>query len=295
MTKLMGQQLEFASHLTYTFVMTAARLSLLLLYRRVFRVRINWFRIAWWCCVAFTSLYFIALFIGNLIQCTPRPMSTLWTAPTLCLPRKLRAAIMGYMNAAIDLAILTLPTRMLWTLQIARKQKIAIGGVFGLGLMYVCVYGRGHVVVRLQSYRGVVVSLFRAVYATNKGMVLKGTFLYTTMLTRSLHADIISHRRSCRFRHLEYYRTSGCYHLCLPSLLDSSRLPHDQFLPFRLWSRRLESDTTERTPTPQGMAIFTATAPASAFSRKKRHLGVHLYPHTIEVSPGALPIAGGIS
>lgn len=131
-------KLVFASQVTYTFIMATARISLLFLYRRIFNLRLLWFRIAWWCCTAYVSLYCIVQFIGYVAQCRPRPTQNSPTDPNinLCGHRGLQVAVMGYNNAAIDLVILVLPIRMVWTLQMTRRQKVAVGGVFALGLMY---------------------------------------------------------------------------------------------------------------------------------------------------------------
>lgn len=117
--------------------MTTARLSLLFLYRRIFNLRLFWFRLAWWCCIVIVSLYCITLVVDDVVQCKTTPLHAGTTDLKLCWHRELQAAIMGYLNAAIDLTILVLPIRMVWILQMERRQKMAIGGVFGLGLMYV--------------------------------------------------------------------------------------------------------------------------------------------------------------
>ena len=46
-------------------------------------------------------------------------------------------ALMGFLNAVIDLLILLLPIRMVWTLQMSPKRKVAVSAIFGLGLVYV--------------------------------------------------------------------------------------------------------------------------------------------------------------
>ena len=43
--------------------------------------------------------------------------------------------IMGFLNAAIDMLILLLPIRMVWTLQMSPKRKMAVSGIFALGTM----------------------------------------------------------------------------------------------------------------------------------------------------------------
>ena len=131
-------KLELGSQLTYNFVTNLAKLSILFLYKRVFNLRLMWFRISWWCCIALVAINFLILLTVNLAQCAPHSPSELWNNRTLCGGfNKTSAVAMGFINAAIDLAILILPIRMTWRLQMPKKQKLAISSVFGLGLAYV--------------------------------------------------------------------------------------------------------------------------------------------------------------
>ena len=126
---------EFASGMTYALVTCAAKASLLMLYRRVFSLRVKWFRIAWWTNVGLNAALLITLVVLNCTQC--KPLSTIWIAPGSCIPSQTKSASTGFINAALDLALLVLPLRTVWLLQMSQKQKVAICGVFGLGLMYV--------------------------------------------------------------------------------------------------------------------------------------------------------------
>ena len=132
------RRLVFSSQLTYTFVMLTARLSILLLYKRIFSLRSLWFRIAWWFCISLTTIYGLALSLLHVMQCFPHAPSSLWENDQLCQAfQKSSAETMGFLNAVIDMAILVLPIRMTWELQMSRKRKWAVSSIFGLGLMYV--------------------------------------------------------------------------------------------------------------------------------------------------------------
>jgi hypothetical protein len=41
----------------------------------------------------------------------------------------------GVMNLVSDVGLTVLPTTFVWKLQMPRKQKIALGGLFGVGLL----------------------------------------------------------------------------------------------------------------------------------------------------------------
>ena len=108
-----------------------------MLYRRIFSLRVLWFRIAWWLNVVLVITYFAALLAGLLQQCGPVPISTLWRSPAICAPTSGTAgpAIMGFLNATLDTLILVLPIRMVWSLQMSFKQKFGVSAIFALGTM----------------------------------------------------------------------------------------------------------------------------------------------------------------
>ena len=127
-------QVEVASELTYVFLLTAARASILFLYRRVFALTTPWFRIAW-CCNLFLALgFFIALLVSLAFECAPKSIATLWNSPSDCHPSHNDPVIIGFLNALIDMLILLLPIKMVWSLQMPRRRKFAVCCIFGLGL-----------------------------------------------------------------------------------------------------------------------------------------------------------------
>ena len=126
---------KLSSTLLYFFCITAARISVLLLFKRVFNFRVKWFKVAWWFCMVLTLSYCFAYVVMNLAQCSPHPLSSVWTKPWLCKDQPGSATAGGFLNAAIDTTLLILPIRMVWTLQMTKRQKVAISGVFALGFM----------------------------------------------------------------------------------------------------------------------------------------------------------------
>ena len=132
---LISVQTEFASQITYSSVTCIVKISLLMLYRRIFSLRAKWFQIAWWTNVGLVGVLFIVFIALTCTQC--KDLSTIWDSSGSCIPDQTMIATSGFINAVIDSAILVLPLRMVWLLQMDRKQKVAICGVFGLGLMCV--------------------------------------------------------------------------------------------------------------------------------------------------------------
>ena len=107
-----------------------------MLYRRIFSLRVRWFRIAWWINTIVAILNGILLLIFGLTLCAPHPPSYAWHHLGSCREDPTSIAPMGFVNAATDFSILLLPIRMCWSLQLSRKRKFGLFIVLGLGLMY---------------------------------------------------------------------------------------------------------------------------------------------------------------
>lgn len=108
-----------------------------MLYRRIFSLRVRWFRIGWWINTIVAILNGLVLLVFGLTACTPHPPSYAWHHLGSCREGPASIAPMGVVNAATDFAILLLPIRMCWSLQLSRKRKLGLFIVLGLGLMYV--------------------------------------------------------------------------------------------------------------------------------------------------------------
>ena len=79
--------------------------------------------------------FLASLFIGFFVQCLPYALRFLWEDPMKCNRSARGAQISGIVNIFIDITILISPLPMVWGLQMSKKQKIAVSGVFMLGLM----------------------------------------------------------------------------------------------------------------------------------------------------------------
>ena len=128
--------MEMASQVTYNLLITSARLSVLLLFRRIFSLAKRSFRIAWWSCTALTLAYCVALLGSFLAQCYG-----VSSDPGTCRNSESAATkapiIVGFLNIGIDLSIWILPVRMVWMLQLNVRRKVGVCAMFALGLMWV--------------------------------------------------------------------------------------------------------------------------------------------------------------
>ncbi|KAL8676911.1 MAG: hypothetical protein Q9186_006608 [Xanthomendoza sp. 1 TL-2023] len=136
--------MQLASQLVYAILMGAARASILLVYQRIFSLQIRWFRIAWWTTMAIVLAYSLVLLIVFLTQCSPHAINTLWLDPATCRQAAGYSTVRGptiggFINAAVDILVLLLPTRMVWTLQMQTKRKILVCILFAFGLLGVAV------------------------------------------------------------------------------------------------------------------------------------------------------------
>lgn len=73
---------------------------------------------------------------ASLIQCIP--LNYIWdpTVKGYCLKIPLAATILAVFNVLTDVIILVMPMPLVWQLQMGRKEKLQIMGMFLLGGLY---------------------------------------------------------------------------------------------------------------------------------------------------------------
>ncbi|KAI9041876.1 uncharacterized protein KD926_006422 [Aspergillus affinis] len=134
--KIMFQKCFFANEISYTLLVPSIKISILLLYRRIFPVRK--FQIASWIVGGLVCTWCLAVFITVLLQC--RPISLNWdkSQPGTCIDSKQFFFGNAISNLLIDVVILMMPIPMVLQLQLRTSQKLTILGIFLLG-GFVCV------------------------------------------------------------------------------------------------------------------------------------------------------------
>lgn len=110
--------------------------AILLLYLRVFSPRRgSLFDTAVRGFIFVTCAFYVAISIAKICQCLPR--ARIWDkrVPGRCLslPTLLNAS--GLFNIISDVGILLVPLKGVWNLQMSRKRKLGIYGVFTVGLV----------------------------------------------------------------------------------------------------------------------------------------------------------------
>lgn len=144
--------LIWLDQINYLIVMALAKTSTLLLYTRIFHgEQQRRFRLVCWFTMAVVGLTSVLLMIFSVIMC--RPVEYFWTRVHLLvvpgIDETAAAAAAGgkckdnrpylYANTVIsivtDMVIVVLPIRQIVGLQMARKKKVTVCALFGLGMM----------------------------------------------------------------------------------------------------------------------------------------------------------------
>ncbi|KAI4232140.1 MAG: hypothetical protein L6R40_007505 [Gallowayella cf. fulva] len=128
-------QMLWASMITYILTVTLVRISILLLYQRIFSFRA--FRIITTVLIAACIAWGLSICAANVLQChtisdafKPEVVGAL---DGRCI--NLQAMFYGTLGTGftLDLIILVLPFQQIWGLRLERRQKIELLAILGLG------------------------------------------------------------------------------------------------------------------------------------------------------------------
>ena len=130
-------KLVWAQQILYNPVIFVTKLSILLLYLRVFKPSKTTFialHVVLWANLAF---YVAATFV-EIFQCKPMRKTYLPLLEGSCMNQRDSQIASGAINVISDFAILLLPMASVWKLQVYKKGKIGLFVIFGFGL-FACV------------------------------------------------------------------------------------------------------------------------------------------------------------
>lgn len=87
--------------------------------------------------MALTAVYIVFIIISSFTVC--QPFSYFWdkSQKGRCGDQIALYMAGGIFNLLLDVTVVVLPMPMLWGLQMARRKKVGLTGVFGLGAGYV--------------------------------------------------------------------------------------------------------------------------------------------------------------
>lgn len=126
-------QLFFISQAFYKLTMNLTKMSILLLYLRIFIQK--WFRIICHVLLVIITSYMVAAFLASVFQCTPVPRAWDKTIAGKCIDITTNWYANAGFSIATDIIILALPMYPLYKTKIMMKRKVALMVVFALGAL----------------------------------------------------------------------------------------------------------------------------------------------------------------
>ena len=124
--------------MTYLAAMACARISVLLLYTRLFGIK-RAFRYTCYTLMTLVVGYSLALILVEIFQC--RPISAGWNffAPGHCASLPIVTIANGGLNILSDFAVVVAPIPLVSRLQLRRANMIGLLAIFSTGLLYVMI------------------------------------------------------------------------------------------------------------------------------------------------------------
>ncbi|KAI9641747.1 hypothetical protein NHQ30_009603 [Ciborinia camelliae] len=115
----------------YFSVVTAIKISILLMYRRIFSTSLVR---SFWTLMSLVVSWWLVGTIATCISCVPA--SRFWVGPPAggwCFNFNIYWMVMGLIEIVVDIGILVLPIGVVVGLQMPNSQKVLVGGIFLLG------------------------------------------------------------------------------------------------------------------------------------------------------------------
>lgn len=113
------------------------KISVVLLYRRLFRVK-SWFRIYSVILIVFLALWTTGFFFAKLFQCGTR-MWSFWTISAerdrICKASDPISNWFTISDVATDVVVVLSPIPVLWGIRLPVSQRLAVMGVFAMGFL----------------------------------------------------------------------------------------------------------------------------------------------------------------
>ncbi|KAK3688829.1 hypothetical protein B0T22DRAFT_407493, partial [Podospora appendiculata] len=128
--------LYWVSQITYKISLQLTKISLLLLYMRIFS-HVSWFRRLSLGLITVLVLYGFASCITGLVQCTPVARAWNYAVAGSCIQLMKFFIFNGAFALTTDVIVLLLPMPLVWRLQLPLSQKLALVPVFGIGIFIV--------------------------------------------------------------------------------------------------------------------------------------------------------------
>lgn len=126
-------KLSFITSILYFSMISAIKISILLMYRRIFSVDAS-FRLQSLLIGIVVSIFWLATTIATLTNCIPLKYSWIGLSnPAHCFNYNIFWMVTGALEVVIDTIILALPVRIVLGLQLSRKRRVLLLLIFLLG------------------------------------------------------------------------------------------------------------------------------------------------------------------
>jgi hypothetical protein len=127
----------------YLLTTSLIKISILCFYKRITNGAISKTFVYWiWGSIAFVIAYFFAFSVSIIFSCSPvegywRYFDISWrlTHELKCHDEGAQIVAVVVVSTLQDFFLCALPMVLIWNLQISRRQKAALCGIFGLGLL----------------------------------------------------------------------------------------------------------------------------------------------------------------
>lgn len=130
----LGLQILFLSPVLWATAVTIIRAAIIFLYVQIFPIRT--FNIACYITLGVNVAFGMSAVIADCLIC--RPITYRW-APSMingsCGDQKSLDMFVAVMNLLLDVEIVILPMPIVWGLKMARCKKMALSGIFGIGVI----------------------------------------------------------------------------------------------------------------------------------------------------------------
>ena len=127
-------QISFASKMLYTTSICLSRVSILLLYHRIFSISSSpriWINII----AVLLAGYYISSIFGLTFASIPVEAQWKLWMPSSTINNKAFWLANAVINIFFDIALLSIPQTRVWKLPLSRKNKILVSMTFGLGAL----------------------------------------------------------------------------------------------------------------------------------------------------------------
>lgn len=129
-------RLSFFSAILYFTTVSTTKLSILLMYKRIFSIDRS-FRLQIMALIVITAGFWISMTVSNLLNCIPIEMSWIPSddESKYCFNYNVYWLACGIVECILDLVILIMPVRVVYGLKLSQGRRIAVAGVFLLGVL----------------------------------------------------------------------------------------------------------------------------------------------------------------